>query len=72
MDKGDLKKWRKKHSFTQEELAKVIGSVSSLISHYECGRVKQPMPSDKFEALSAYLSEHGTSEKLLNELCSLS
>ena len=39
-----LKDLRKKESLTQQELAELIGSTQAVISKYELGRRKIPLP----------------------------
>ena len=43
MDKNDLKKWRKKHSFTQEQLAQALGVYQVTIARWETGVRKIPV-----------------------------
>ncbi len=43
MDKDELKKWRKKHSFTQEELAKALGVYQVTIARWETEVRKIPV-----------------------------
>jgi len=43
MDKDDLKKWRSKHSFTQEGLANALGVIQVTIARWETGVRKIPV-----------------------------
>ena len=43
MEKDELKKWRKKHSFTQEELAKALGVYQVTIARWETEVRKIPV-----------------------------
>lgn len=43
MEKEELKKWRKKHSFTQEELANSLGVYQVTVARWETGVRKIPV-----------------------------
>ena len=43
MDKGELKEWRNKHSFTQVALAQALGVYQVTIARWETGVRKIPV-----------------------------